>query len=380
MMQTGITRARLALLLVGALTLLALLFSSQLYAVYRAESIPVTFGAIFALQICHWYSWVVAGPLAWWSGMRWPIRGDRKAGSTTRHVLMAFALALMVILIYAAACYAAMSLPAVRPWFTSLGPIQTFTGLLRFFFSAYFHIELLVYSAIVAVAHAVGSNRELQARERETLQLSSQLATARLQVLTAQLQPHFLFNTLHTIGSLILQRKNDEAIEMLAELGELLRITLHRQTAESIPLSDELEHLQRYLRIEEARFGDRLAVSWEIEPAALDAMVPPLILQPLVENALKHGVAAKMTPGTLVVRAARNGDRLCISVRNDGPPLPSGWVLGSSSGFGLRNVRERLLTRGEGCSLTVENAGGTGVLATIEMPAFKAAEMAAANA
>jgi two-component system, LytTR family, sensor kinase len=80
------------------------------------------------------------------------------------------------------------------------------------------------------------------------------------------------------------------------------------------------------------------------------------------------------------VRAARNGERLRISVRNDGPPLPSGWVLGSSSGFGLRNVRERLLTRGEGCSLTVENAGGTGVLATIEMPAFKTAEMAAANA
>jgi sensor histidine kinase YesM len=374
------TRGRLALLLLGSLTLLALLFSSQLYVVYRAESMPVSFGALLALQICHWYSWAVAGPVAWWSGMRWPLRASGKRSNAIRHVAIACALSMVVILIYAGACYAALSVPALRPWFSSLGPIQTFTALLRFFFSYYFHIELLVYSAIVAVAHAVGSNRELQARERETLQLSSQLATARLQVLTAQLQPHFLFNTLHTIGSLILQRKNDEAIEMLAELGELLRITLHRQTAESIPLSDELEHLRRYLRIEEARFGDRLAVSWEIEPAALDARVPPLILQPLVENALKHGVAANVTPATLVVRAARNGERLRISVCNDGPSLPSGWVLGSSSGFGLRNVRERLLTRGEGCSLTVENAGNTGVLATIEMPALKAAETAVADA
>jgi LytS/YehU family sensor histidine kinase len=195
-------------------------------------------------------------------------------------------------------------------------------------------------------------------------------------VLTAQLQPHFLFNTLHTIGSLILQRKNEDAMQMLAQLGELLRITLHRQTAESIPLGEELDHLKRYLQIEEMRFGDRLTVEWDVEPAATRALVPPLILQPLVENALKHGVADRIERATLLIRAAMAGDRLHVAVRNDGPTLPSTWALDSSKGFGLRNVHERLLTRGGSCTLRVENAGTQGVLATIDMPA----QMEAADA
>jgi LytS/YehU family sensor histidine kinase len=158
-------------------------------------------------------------------------------------------------------------------------------------------------------------------------------------------------------------------MQILAELGELLRITLHRQRAESIPLSEELDHLSRYLRIEEARFGDRLTVEWQIEPAALKALVPPLILQPLVENALKHGVATRIERATLVIRAAIENGRLRTSVRNDGPMLPASWALESSKGFGLRNVHERLHTRGGACTLRVENAGTQGVLATIELPA-----------
>jgi two-component system LytT family sensor kinase len=367
---------KVALLLLTGLTLLALLFASQVYVVYQAESIPVEFGALLALQIVHWYSWAIAGPLAWSAGMRWRIRGDHKVASVLRHAALGSGLSLMVVILQAGVCAIAMNLPATSRWFETLGKIRTFDALVIFFFSLYFHIELIVYGAVVAVANAVRSNRELRDRERETLQLSSQLTAARLQVLTAQLQPHFLFNTLHTIGSLILQRKNEDAMQMLAELGELLRITLHRQTAESIPLSEELDHLKRYLHIEEARFGDRLTVEWEVAPAALSALVPPLILQPLVENALKHGVGARIERATLVIRAAMEGDRLRVSVRNDGPTLPTSWSLESSRGFGLRNVHDRLLTRGGSCTLRVENAGSRGVLATIEMPA----EMAAANA
>jgi sensor histidine kinase YesM len=367
---------KLAVALLAALTLLALVFASQLYAVYRTEGYPIEFGSMFAIQLALWYPWALAGPAAWAAGMRWPIRGYRKMPNLLRHAAIGGALSLIVVVSFAAVCVIAIDLPATRRWFQSLEKISTFEGMVMFFFSAYFHIELLVYGSIVAIANAVRSNRELRDRERETLQLSSQLTTARLQVLTAQLQPHFLFNTLHTIGSLILQRKNDDAMAILAELGELLRITLHRQTAESIPLNDEVDHLKRYLRIEEARFGDRLAVNWDIEPAALKALVPPLILQPLVENALKHGVATRIERATLIVRAALENGRLRVSVRNDGPTLPTSWALESSKGFGLRNVHERLQTRGGACTLRVENAGTQGVLATIELPA----EMAMADA
>lgn len=358
-----------ALLLLAALTLLAVAFASQLTAVYQAEGIPIGFGAMFALQLALWYPWELAGPVAWIAGMRWPIRGDRKIPNLLRHVVIGAALSSIVVVVFAGVCAVAVNHPATSRWFQTLPKVGGFDMLVLFFFSAYFHIELLIYGSIVAVANAVRSNRELREREHETLQLSSQLTAARLQVLTAQLQPHFLFNTLHTIGSLILQRKHDDAMEMLAELGELLRITLHRQSAESIPLSDELDHLKRYVRIEEARFGDRLTVEWDVAPAATHARVPPLILQPLVENALKHGVATRVERATLVIRAAMENGRLRVSVRNDGPTLPASWALESSRGFGLRNVHERLQTRGGACTLRVENAGTQGVLATIELPA-----------
>lgn len=364
--------------LLGAMTLVALLFAIQVYVVYRAQSLSISFRGMLALQIGHWYCWVLAGPFAWWCATRWPIRAGDKLRNAGRHILIGVGVSVVVVTVYIALYYAVLHLPMTSDWFTAADRSRSLAANALFLFVAYFQFELIVYGAVVAVAHAVRSSHELRTREHEALQLSSQLATARLQVLTAQLQPHFLFNTLHTIGSLILQRKNDQAMQILAELGELLRITLRRQNAEAIPLSDEVEHLQRYLRIEETRFGDRLTVRWEVEPAALDALVPPLILQPLVENALKHGVAARIEPATLVVRAATAGDRLRISVRNDGPMLPAGWSLESSSGFGLRNVRDRLKTRGADCALTVENAGNAGVHATIEIPMLMAARTAAA--
>jgi two-component system, LytTR family, sensor kinase len=133
-------------------------------------------------------------------------------------------------------------------------------------------------------------------------------------------------------------------------------------------LHDELEHLKRYLRIEETRFGDRLTVTWRIDPAALSALVPPLILQPIVENALKHGVSRRVEPAIVDVRAALADGRLRVSVYNDGPLLDEAWSP-DAFGFGLRNVHERLVTQGEGSALTLRNMDQRGVLATIDMPA-----------
>jgi hypothetical protein len=352
-----------ALWLLAGLTAVALLFASQLYVMYSAESVPIPFRAILAMQMGHWYWWALAGPLAWSLATRWPLGAGQRLSNGARHAATAAVIAVLVVIAYGAV-YQLMIRLLPEDWFP---PDRSVRTTVIFVFGAYFHVELLVYAAVVAVAHAVRSSNELREREREALQLSSQLATARLQVLRAQLQPHFLFNTLHTVGSLILQRNGDEAMRVLAELGDLLRMTLDRQNAELVTLGDELEHLKRYLRIEETRFGDRLTVRFEVEPAALEWRVPPLILQPLVENALKHGVAARIEEGALNVRAAISGESLRVSIYNDGPLLPRSWTGTSSFGFGLRNVHERLTTVGRGCSLTVENAGSSGVVATVEL-------------
>jgi two-component system, LytTR family, sensor kinase len=362
------SRVRAGLWLLASLTGVALLFSSQLYVIFRAESMPTPFAATLALQMAHWYPWAILGPLAWSQAARWPVREGDKLRNLLRHAALAMVVAATVVAIYVAVYELLLHLPATVTWFTAVDRARPLWANVMFLFSAYFHIELLVYAAVVSVASAVRSNQELRTREREALRLSSQLVSARLQVLTAQLQPHFLFNTLHTIGSLILQRNTEHAMRILAELGELLRLTLDRQTAELIPLHDELEHLKRYLRIEETRFGDRLTVTWRIDPAALSALVPPLILQPIVENALKHGVSRRVEPAIVDVRAALAAGRLCVSVYNDGPLLDEAWSP-DAFGFGLRNVHERLVTQGEGSALTLRNVDQRGVLATIDMPA-----------
>src|SRR6185503_16151679 len=207
--------------------------------------------------------------------------------------------------------------PALEPWFRELPRSVRENAL--FLFTSYFHVELLVYTGIVAFANASASRAALQERERDALRLTSALATARLQALRAQLQPHFLFNALHTIGSLVLQRQNDRAVGMIAELGDLLRATLSGGEADLIPLSDELTHLRRYIRIEEARFGDRLKVQWDVAGAPAQALDPA-------------------------------------------------WSLAGSRGIGLRNIVERLQVREPSSQLTVENTGTSGVTASLSLP------------
>jgi two-component system, LytTR family, sensor kinase len=367
------SRVRAGLWLLAGLTGVAVLFASQQYAIYRAESMPTPFAATVVMQMALWCPWAILGPLAWLQAARWPVREGDKFHNLVRHTALALAFAATLVAIYVAVYELLLHLPATVTWFTAVDRARPVRANAMFLFSAYFHIELLVYAAVVSVATAVRSNQELRTREREALQLSSQLATARLQVLTAQLQPHFLFNTLHTIGSLILQRNTEHAMQILAELGELLRLTLDRQSAELIPLHEELEHLRRYLRIEETRFGDRLTVTWRIDPAALSVLVPPLILQPIVENALKHGVSRRVEPAVVDLHAALVDGRLRVSVYNDGPLLDEAWSP-DAFGFGLRNVHERLVTQGAGSALTLRNLEQRGVLAMLDLPVRIGAE------
>jgi signal transduction histidine kinase len=203
------------------------------------------------------------------------------------------------------------------------------------------HFNLMTYAVILGLAYMVIYYRRYRERELQASQLEAQLSRARLQVLEMQLHPHFLFNTLNAITALI-HRDVDAAERVVTRLGELLRLTLDNTGKQEVRLKDEIEFLDRYVEIETTRFGDRLSVDFEIEPDALDAEVPNLILQPLVENAIRHGIARRSGPGRVTVRAARANGRLELAVVDDGPGLADNGGEAPEEGVGLSNTRERL--------------------------------------
>jgi two-component sensor histidine kinase len=203
------------------------------------------------------------------------------------------------------------------------------------------HVAALVYLAIGALTQGLIYFRQGRQRELRLARVEAQLAQARLDALNAQIRPHFLFNTLHTIGHLWRSDRAQEADEMLDHLGALFQ-RVHESTGRPlISLDQEMETVLAYLAIETARFSDRMRIQTDIDEASRDLAVPPLLLQPLVENAVRHGIAVSSAAGRIAVTSRREGDRLHICIEDDGPGMNAGTV-GRGSGTGLRNTRERL--------------------------------------
>jgi two-component system, LytTR family, sensor kinase len=200
---------------------------------------------------------------------------------------------------------------------------------------------LVTYAAVVGLSYALDYYREAQARALKAAYLETSLMEARLKTLQAELHPHFLFNTLHAISTL-LHTDPEAADRMISRLSDLLRLTFDRSGAGSVPLKEELEFLQKYLEIEQIRFQDRLSVRFDIDPETLDVEVPRLILQPLVENAIKHGVAPKSGAGLVQISAKRKADKIWIEVRDNGVGLSKHARMRFTTGVGLSNTRARL--------------------------------------
>ena len=201
--------------------------------------------------------------------------------------------------------------------------------------------ELLAYGAIAGMSHAAFFSRESQRRQLQTAQLEKHLVEAQLQTLQRQLQPHFLFNTLHAISALM-HRDVEAADRMLSRLSDLLRLSLDTVGRQLIPLKAEIDFLTRYLQIEQARLGERMTVTWDVDNETLDGLVPNLVLQPLVENAIKHAIALKSEGGAIRISARREGEMLWMEVEDNGSGPSESGLQSLKTGIGLSNIRARL--------------------------------------
>jgi LytS/YehU family sensor histidine kinase len=305
---------------------------------------PLAWTRPLAIWLAWAYLWALLTPAILRLTARYPFR--------RRHVLRALlvhACASVIAVIINLALFAAVApLVGAVSYAGSWG--ATFVRLL----GTAFFLDLPAYWLLVIVAETIRLSK-----------LEAQLAEARLLALKAQLQPHFLFNALNTV-SVLMREDVDAADDVLVRLSALLRKTLDSSAAHEVPLREEIALLEAYLEIERARFADRLTYRLDVDADALDARVPPLILQPLVENAIRHGIARRVAPGHIEIAAARRNGKVHMSVRDDGPGMSSG----ARDGVGLSNTRARLeQLYGASHSFEISNAEGGGALVSLVIPA-----------
>ncbi|HEY7546247.1 MAG TPA: histidine kinase, partial [Blastocatellia bacterium] len=356
-----------AAFVLGIWTLPALLYATQSY-LGEIDSDPDTrlsWWRLAAWQLIIYYVWAAFTPLIIYLGRRFPVEQLNRARNLAAHIFFGSLVSLTHIASYTLATRAFK----IYPYWRITGFKDQFTH----FTGMYFHLDFLTYVAILGVGFAIDYYRKYRQRELQTSELRAQLARAQLETLRAQLHPHFLFNTLNSIVGLIRNNENRAAIRMTTGLSELLRHALDSRDRQEVALSDEMEFIHRYLAIQQMRFSDRLQIEIDIAQDAMEARVPSLILQPLVENAVRHGIAARDASGLLKLSAARSNGRLEINLYNDGPQLPLDWRMEQSHGIGLANTRARLhQLYGQNCRLDLRNHE-TGVMAKIAIP-FQPAE------
>lgn len=313
----------LALLVLGWWTVNGLVWTGQVLNMRDATGQWLDAMQVLRLELASALLWVPITLALFWCVDRYPI----ERGRTLRAVALQGTAVVLAIFVRA---LAVMALNDWVGWYAHLPSFHSVlaTSVLN---------NLLMAWMIVGVAHALVYAERAQHRERQAMELESRLAQARLEALSAQLNPHFLFNALNSIAEMV-HRDAEAADRMLVDLGALLRHSLGASDHQEVALRDELVALDHYLGIEKMRLGERLRVHWGIDSGSLDARVPHLVLQPLVENAIHHAVAARTTPGEVSVSAERTRDRLILEVRDDGGPQRAS----RGSGIGLRNTRARL--------------------------------------
>jgi two-component system, LytTR family, sensor kinase len=343
-------------------TLLGLAFGVQFHFASEQIGNPVPWSRALGHSLSDWYVFALLSIPAVALARRFAIERPHRARALSIHFFASIAFTLAYVGLRS----------AVALWQSgdNAAFAQAFTSLLL----KSWHFDLIVYWVIVAVSHAFGYYAQLRERELRNAELERRLTEARLQALQMQLNPHFLFNTLHAISSLM-HKDVDAADAMLVRLSELLRHALDATNTQEVTLREELHFLRRYLEIEQTRFGKRLKIDMTVPPETLDAYVPNLILQPTLENAIIHGIEPNARPGHIELVARKEGERLHIEVRDNGSGVTSGKI---EEGVGLSNTRARLQQLyGSDQQFTIANRAEGGAVVTLVIP-FRRAVRASA--
>lgn len=317
----------------GCWSLVALFFTSQTFAqsyIYQAD-IPLWRALSWQFFSC--YVWFLLTPIILGFDRRFRLERRKLARSIPAHILFGFGVALFQQSIDA------LVLP--RLGYPPGIVFHSYFSTYKTFLLINFHLALFFYWAILGVSYAITYYQRFRERELRASQLETRLAQARLQVLKMQLHPHFLFNTLNAISELVF-KDPESAEQMITNLSDLLRLSLENVGVQEVPLKQELDFLHKYVEIEQTRFHDRLHLKMAIAPETLDASVPNMILQPLVENAIRHGIGMRSIGGNIEIGAERENGMLHLFVRDDGRGLLNGEPQGLREGVGIANTRARL--------------------------------------
>ncbi len=344
----------------GVWTLFGFFFASQVALQSQLSENPTSFWRILSWQLFSGYVWFAISPLILWLGHKFAFEDGRWKTSIPIHVVASLFVAVGQLAIDA---YVLPKLGYMRRYETA-----SYFEIFKIFLLVNVHFGVAIYWGVLGVQQAIKYYRKYRERELRTSQLEARLATSRLQVLKMQLHPHFLFNTLNAISELI-YKDAESAERMISDLSDLLRMSFENLEVQEIPLKQELEFLEKYLEIEQMRFHDRLKVEMQISPDTLDASVPNMILQPLVENAIKHGIGPRSEGGQINIGAIRHNGHLELTVSDNGLGLPPGDLENLSEGVGISNTRRRLRhLYGESHTFDLHNATNSGLVVGLTIP------------
>lgn len=336
---------------------LGVVFATQDYILQARKSEPVTWNVD---QLPFWFFWALLSPLIARLSRRYRSERQQWLRTLLAHLVASVTLASIYPILF------------ILVWITgSNSPNAPLVSerLHFYFFINTLVFGIVIYWVILTIILALKYYGHYQEEMLRASRLKTQLAEAELQALKMQLHPHFLFNTLHSVTALVLKNENREAVRMISRLSELLRLAIRDTKTQLVPLRQELEFTERYLEIEQIRFRDRLTVQMNIDPLMLDAEVPNLILQPLVENAVRHAITPHSSASRIEIAATRRDGKLCLEVSDDGPGLPEDWDETKSEGVGLNNTRARLdQLYGDEYNFDISNGKEKGAVVRVAIP------------
>lgn len=340
-------------------TLIGLIFSAQFYLYLHSFGRPVTWGQTLSWNLGSWYLWALLSPGIFRVSRRYaPTRG-RWSGTLAAH--LGFGLVMASVHVVAYSTWTWLVAPLDRQPSTWLQSVRSSAAMS-------FSWDLFCYAAIAIAFYAVDYARRFREGETRTARLEAALAQAQLEALRMQLHPHFLFNTLNTIAALIREDPGG-AEDMVTKLSDLLRLALEKSDVRRIPLREELDFVRKYLDIQRVRFGERLDARLEIAAETLDAEIPTFLLQPLIENAVRHGLNVEEGKCQVRVIARITGNVLRVEVHDSGPGLSRETGRLAREGVGLSNIKARLRQEyGDRAALELGNGDAGGCVVTLELP------------